>query len=149
MEHTSNFNWPIVISAALVIFGWFVVNSLNVDRDRENKLRDIRTQYLIDAYRNLSDASQRKPEPQSKYFRQMESAVADIQLFGTQNQIEKVHAMLDAYSKTSLAPLDPILNDLRNELRTELNLPPINQNVRWLRMEGAPQLPNSPATDKR
>lgn len=135
-------NWSIVIPAIIVIIGWGVVHYFNTERDRGNKLRDIRIQYLIGAYRSLANSSQRPPEKNSPYFRQMEEAIADIQLFGTKSQIEKVHTMISEYAKTATMPLDPLLNDLRDDLRNELKLPPVAENVQWLRMEGAPQLPN-------
>jgi len=141
-------NWAIIIPAFIVIVGWGIVHHFNTERDRQNKLRDIRIQYLIDAYRSLANSSQRPPEKNSPYFRQIESAIADIQLFGTKSQIEKVHVMVTEYPKTATMPLDPLLNDLRNDLRHELNLPPIPENVQWLRMEGAPPLPNAKPPQK-
>lgn len=141
-------NWSILIPAIIVILGWGVVHYFNTKRDRQNKLRDIHIQYLIEAYRNLANSSHRFPEKNSPYFRQIEMAIADIQLFGTTSQIEKVHLMLPEYSKTATLSLDPLLNDLRNTLRTELNLPLVRENVQWLRMEGAPSLPNTRPHDK-
>ena len=141
-------NWSIIIPAIIIILGWYAVHYLNTERDRQNKLRDIRIQYLIEAYRSLANSAQRPPEKNSPYFRQIEAAVADIQLFGTKSQIEKVHIMLAEYPKTATLPLDPLLNDLRNILRTELNLPPEQKNVQWLRMEGAPPLPNTKSQNR-
>jgi hypothetical protein len=131
-------NYQILISTIVIVLGWFIVNQLNSTRDRENKLRDIKIEYLINAYHNLANSSMRKPS--SGYFRQMESAVADIQLFGTPSQISKVHQFLKEFSKDGKASMDPLLDDLRNELRDELNLPRIEENVQWFRPEGAPKL---------
>lgn len=77
----------------------------------------------------------------------MESAVSDIQLFGSPSQIQTLHALLPEYRKTGRLPLDPLLNDIRNSLRHELDLLPIGQNVEWLRMEGAPQLKDSQSSE--
>jgi hypothetical protein len=141
MQPDASPNWSILISALIVAIGWFVVSTLNARRDRKNKLREVRIQYLIDAYRNLSDSSQRPLDPSAKYFRQIEAAVSDIQLFGTPSQIEKVKQMVVGYSKTGMGDLDPILNDLRDNLRSELSLKPISDNVTWLRVEGVPKGP--------
>jgi hypothetical protein len=141
-------NCSILISTIIAISGWGAVHLLEAERDRQNKLRDIRIEYLVNAYRNLSDASQRTPVKNSPHFRQIEAALADIQLFGTKSQIEKVHCGINEYSKTATIPLDPLLNDLRDSLRTELNLSHIQQNVHWLRMEGAPLLPNAEPHNK-
>lgn len=141
-------NWSILVPAFIVILGWIVVHCYDIDRDRQNKLRDIRIQYLIDAYQCLANSSQRPPEKNSPYFRQIESAVADIQLFGSKSQIEEVHQAISEYKKSAILPLDPLLIDLRNTLRTELNLPPIQEKVQWFRPEGAPPLPQSKPHDK-
>jgi hypothetical protein len=72
----------------------------------------------------------------------MESAIADIQLFGTPSQISMVHQFSKEFAENGKASLDPILKDLRNELRNELNLSRIEENVRWFRPEGVPKLEN-------
>ena len=138
MQADGSTNWEILISALIVVVGWFVVNALNARSDRKNKLRDVRIQYLIDAYRSLSDLSQRAIAPGAKYIQQIEAAVSDIQLFGTSSQIEKVKQMIDGYAKTGIGELDPLLNDLRNDLRSELKLKRMADNVIWLRPEGVP-----------
>lgn len=143
MSAFKSINWSILIPVIIAFFGWYVVNQQNIERDRQNKLRDIKTQYLIDAYRNLSDASMRAPEPKSIYYHKIESAISDIQLFGTLEQIAQANRMAQEYSTTSQISLDPILNDLRSQLRSELGLPQLHENVRWLRMEGAPNVPKS------
>lgn len=148
MSIIKGINWNIVVPILIALAGWYVVNKQNAQRDRENKLRDITTQYLIDAYRNLSDASMRPPQPGSIYYRKIESAISDIQLFGSEKQIEQANTMIDEYSKSGLINLDPILNDLRSQLREELGLPQVKQNVRWLRMEGAPKIPQRDIDEK-
>jgi hypothetical protein len=61
---------PIPLIAVLVaVVGWFIGSWLNASRDQTNKRREIRLQYQIETYRRLALASQRKPEPGSKYFR--------------------------------------------------------------------------------
>ncbi len=59
-------NYQILISTIVIFLGWFIVNWLNSTRDRENKLRDIKIEYLINAYRNLANSSMRKPN--SEYY---------------------------------------------------------------------------------
>ncbi|MGL5302984.1 MAG: hypothetical protein ACRC9M_05200, partial [Aeromonas sp.] len=49
-----------LFSVLVIVIGWFVVHNLSVKRDRQNKKDDIRTEYLISAYRQLSDASNRE-----------------------------------------------------------------------------------------
>jgi hypothetical protein len=127
---------PLLITTLVVIIGWYVVHFFTAKRDQENKKREIRVQYLIEAFRLLANASQRKPEPNSQYFRDMESAVADIQLLGTESQIESLNAFLKEFASKGSGSLDDLLSDLRNDLRHELKLPEIKEKVRWFRPEG-------------
>ena len=130
---------PLFLTAVIAVSGWFVAHQLSADRDRANKHRDIQTKYLIDAYRYLANAAQRKPEPNSQYFRDMESAIADIQLFGTLSQIIEVNKFLKEFQEHGKAEMNPILNSLRNELRKELKFPEVEDNVHWFRPEGTPE----------
>lgn len=137
------FALSIVLPLLLAVCGWIVVDQLNRRRERDNKLRDIKTDYLIKAYRYLANSSQRTPTSNSPYFREMEAAFADIQLFGSKEQVRMVAEALDHFSRTAWAPLDPIMNDVRNELRKKLHLEPVTDNVRWFRPEGAPDVASS------
>jgi len=40
---------PLVVTAALAIAGWWAVHRLSMNRDQENKRRDLRVQYLLEA----------------------------------------------------------------------------------------------------
>jgi hypothetical protein len=127
-----------LVAVVVAVFGWFIGSGLNASRDQTNKRREIRLQYQIETYRRLALASQRKPEPGSKYFRDLEAAVADVQLFGTESQIREVGKFLDEWKAQSRGETDELLVDLRNDLRKELGQPPVPGNVRWFRPEGAP-----------
>jgi len=122
----------------VAVVGWFIGSWLNASRDQTNKRREIRLQYQIETYRRLALASQRKPEPGSKYFRDLEAAVADVQLFGTESQIREVSKFLEQWKAQGRGETDELLVDLRNDLRKELGQPPVPGNVQWFRPEGAP-----------
>ena len=137
---------PLLVTVAIAIGGWYVVDILAVKRDRANKQRDLRSEYLITTFNKLANASWREPKPGSQYFTDMETAIADIQLFGTHSQITKAGAMIDEFQRTRSASLDELLRDLRDDLRREMDLPEIEENVRWFRPEG---VPISPATSEK
>ena len=138
MENKSKFNWynllTFVITTIIAIAGLFLNNHFSSKRDFNNKLRDIRLNYLVDAYRKLSDSSQRIPN--YDYYSKMESAISDIQLFGTKSQIDKAIDFMNEYKNEGIGDLDPLLNDLRNDLREDLKLEPIIDNVHWFRPSG-------------
>ncbi len=41
------------VPAIIVVVGWFVAHQFNVYRDRQNKRRDLRVNFLLDAYRGV------------------------------------------------------------------------------------------------
>lgn len=129
--------FPLLLTAGLTLFGWYKADGFAAKRDRANKQRDLRIEYLINSYSKLANASQRKPISGSQYFADMESAMADIQLFGTNSQVTKAKAMMDEFQRTGRGPLNELLRELRDDLRREMNLPEIDEDVQWFRPEGA------------
>ena len=110
-----------LIPALVAIAGWFAAHQFTVHRDRQNKRRDLRVQFLLEAYRRLESASNRphKTEEQALAF---ESAVADIQLLGTTEQVAATVRFLRAHASGHDAQLDEALRLLRNDLRQEIGL---------------------------
>lgn len=111
-----------IISAAVIIVGWAVVHRLTVRRDTLAKRRDLRVQYLLDAYRRLEDAANRPLDSLPEAKRAFESAVADIQLLGTSEQIDALLKYLNQFTKEGGGNVDPVLKLLRDDLRKELSL---------------------------
>lgn len=133
---TINFNLSTIlppVSAALVaVVGWWIVHLLSVRRDRNNKKRDLQIQYLIDAYRFLEKAGNRKLSKESA--KALEAAVADIQLFGDKNQVQLALAFARDFSNNRGASLDPLLESLRKTLRIELGLEEVSDSLKYLRV---------------
>ena len=88
-------------------------------RDFINKKKEIRISYLIDAFRRIEDASQRRDNDK---LLQLESAIADIQLFGTKQQVELSRKFATDFANNRNADAMPLLYNLRDDLRKELNL---------------------------
>ena len=74
---------PLAITVLLSSLGWYVAYWTTVRRDRLSKKRDLRIQYLIDAYRRLESVANRT----EAVMEGLEIAVADIQLFGSLEQV--------------------------------------------------------------
>lgn len=119
---------PLVVTAAFSIVGYFVAHRLSAARDRANKRRELRTQYLIDAFRALVDlnAYNKVSERPAEVARAAERALSVIQLFGSERQIQ-LYLEKDR--------LDDLINDLQNELRQILGLKRSDKTVRWRRFE--------------
>jgi hypothetical protein len=142
MNEKSKDNWfklsSLILTTVVALIGLYFNNYFASQRDFNNKLRDIRLNYLVDVYRKLSDSSQRIPN--DKYFPKMETVISDMQLFGTKSQIGMTIQFMNEYENKGQGNLDPLLNDLRDNLRKELKLESISQNVHWFRHEGVPDI---------
>jgi hypothetical protein len=119
------------ITVLFAIVGWFVINDLAAKRDHENKRREIRLDYLIKTFQYLADAANRNLETQDK--RNIEKATSDIQLLGSKSQIQILNDYCKNLKEKKEASLGPLLDDLRNELRKELKLGLIKEEIDWIR----------------
>lgn len=133
------------------MIGWFAAHQLTAARDRTNKRRDLRVQYLLDAYRKLEAASNRecKVEADAK---QLEAAVADVYLFGTASQVSKAKEFAETFARTGGASTESLLADLRQDLRRELRLEALPDGVIHLRIipaeEGTSSTPSQAVASK-
>lgn len=111
-----------LLSALAAILVWYL-SARNLRRqDRDAKRREIRLQFLIDAYRMLESSGNRPLRPDSEYARNVEKAISDIQLFGSRKQVGLARELAQGLASTGHAKWDPLLDELRRELRSELDL---------------------------
>lgn len=127
----NNINLPILLPALIAVFSWFVGHWLASLRDQKNKCKELRIKYLLEAYRLLESVGNRKFNKENA--KKMESAIADIQLLGSQKQITLAQDVAKEISTTKKAELLEILQDLRKDLRKELNLTPAKDELKFLR----------------
>jgi hypothetical protein len=101
---------------------WFMSARHLKKQERDATKREIRLQYLIDAYRRIERSSNRHYHHDSQYARDYESAIADIQLFGNAKQIELAQYVAKQFASQGSASCDNLLEELRKDLRAELDL---------------------------
>jgi len=101
-------------------------------KERDAKRRDLKINYLIEAYRHLEGCSIRKPSEDID--RKMESCIADIQLFGTLKQIKEAQKIGQQLSETNECNPHDLLVELRKDLRKELGLD-YSGSIKHLRFE--------------
>src|SRR5688572_22140427 len=90
---------PALITASVAITGWIVAHWFTVRRDRAAKRRELRTSYLIEAYRRLERVVHRDQTlPGSED--DLESAIADIHLFGSAQQVALAQAFVRDFSES-------------------------------------------------
>jgi len=88
---------------------------------------------LLDAYRRLEGAGNRR-EPGPDGEKALESAIADIQLLGSREQVRLARQFTLEFAGRGQAPLDPPLEALRVDLRRELDLTPLDEGITFLRI---------------
>jgi hypothetical protein len=112
-----------LVPALVAVVGWLVAHRFSAYRDRQNKRRDLRVEFLIEAYRRLESVTNRpkKTEEQALAF---ESAIADIQLLGTPDQVNALLKYIQEFTAGSGGGGDitEVLKLLRADLRNELSL---------------------------
>jgi hypothetical protein len=126
----------------VAIFGWGVAYRLSVVKDQKAKQRDMRIQFLLEAYRRLEFAAER-PEARKDEQDKFESALADIQLLGTKSQIEELMRFAAEWnSRGGAASINPLLELLRAHLREELRLEESVPKIKIFRFTS--RYPNAP-----
>jgi len=116
-----------LMSILLAFAGWWIGYWTSLRRDRAAKKRDLRIEYLIEAYRHLEGASNRI-HPSSENEKALESAIADIQLFGSKEQVALATEFARDFATHRGASLDDLLESLRSDLRKELDLGAVSAN---------------------
>ncbi len=121
-------SYSLIISTFVAVAGWFIGHQFNAKRDKNNKRRDIQIHYMIKAYQNLESGIGREVYGEI-YAGNIESALADIQLLGTAEQIEMAKKYSSDLTETGKTDASLLLNSLRESLRKELNLKNIDSPI--------------------
>ena len=123
------------VTVLVAISGGWLGHHLAARRDLLNERRKLRVAYLLEAYRKLEGAGNRG-DPETVW-PLLESAIADIQLLGSPQQADLARRFALDMARHHTAPLDPLVNDLRDSLRQELQLPEVRETVTYLRFGGS------------
>lgn len=119
----------IASSILIAAVGWVVSQR----QARRAFKRTMYVDYLLKAYRRLDDAAGRPLNQDSR--RDIESAISDIYLLGSPNQMMLAKQISDIWAATREAELSPLLVDLRASLRKELGLKPAPSPYFVLRLD--------------
>jgi hypothetical protein len=126
--------WKIFVTVIIAVLGWIVAHYFNSKRDRTLKRRELVTNHLINAYKILTiDITERAPNLERDL--KLESVIAELQLFGSIKQIELTKKLAMDIKNGDYFLMDKLINNLRDDLRTELGLSLVDGNVRWLRFK--------------
>jgi len=120
-----------VIGAAIQTATGFILkavieNSIKHANDRMlevfKKKREIRIKYLIDAFRVLAKRGSLPPGNHPELAPEIESALIDIQLFGSECQIKAARLFAQAEAKKEVISMNDLLDTFRVELRVSIRL---------------------------
>ncbi|OFK72162.1 hypothetical protein HMPREF2609_10265 [Rothia sp. HMSC058E10] len=112
-----------LLSAILgAVIGGFVAHRLTVKREVDNARRNQRIDFLLSAYRRLINSSNRGRNLSQEYRDDLESALSDIILLGGHKEIEAAQDFMKEMNEGNSGSLDPVIETLRNSLRSELGL---------------------------
>ena len=122
------------ILALVAVVGWLVASA----QQRESVQINMKIDYLLKAYRNLEQATYRKPT--NELYRLIEDALADVYLLGTSGQIELVKAIYKRIDGKQIdgIELEKLLENLRDSLRKELHLEKVGSERKTLRLREIP-----------
>jgi hypothetical protein len=126
--------WKIIVTAVIAVLSWIIAHRFNTIRDRDLKRRELITTHLINAYRILANDITRREASVERDIK-LETVISELQLFGSEKQINLTKKLADDVTKGGDFYVDDLLNELRDDLRKELNLSQVEGNVKWLRFE--------------
>jgi uncharacterized membrane protein YgcG len=112
----------LVVAVVLLAVRIFVMQRIQTRRQRENRQETERLKSMVAAYRSLAGSF----SPATGAHRgQMEEALADVVLFGSIRQVELAAQCALALTRGEPVIYQPLIEELRSDLRTQLGLEPI------------------------
>ena len=123
-------NNDLIIQCIITVIGWIVVYIFAIRQNTQIKKKEVTIEYLIQAWGKLEKASNRKD---NRYNTEIETAIADIQLFGTKRQIELAQQFAEEMARNKESSTLELLVLLREDLRKELKLERVPRKFKFLR----------------
>ena len=126
---------PATIAALVAILGWYIAHYFSLRREIAAEKRKMQVVFLLEAYRRLEDAGHRSLHKGSEHIAKIESALADIQLLGTPEQVTLAQDFMMKFSENGTGTFDALLRSLRQTLRHELDLEDVDEKLKFLRIK--------------
>ena len=111
-------NNNLVIQCILTVIGWIVVYILALRQNTQIKKKEVTIKFLVQ---------------DNSYNTDIETAIADIQLFGTKRQIELAQQFAEEIARNKESSTLELLILLREDLRKELRLEKVPRKFKFLR----------------
>lgn len=117
----------LLLAVVLLAVRVFVMLRVQQRRQRENRQEAERLRSLVAVYRSLAGSFTPGTD---EHAIQLEEALADIVLFGSLRQVELAADCINRIKAGKPPDYQELVVELRRELRTQLGLEPIPQNLR-------------------
>ena len=117
---------PVIIAVVLLAIRMYVLLRVRHKRQREARQEAERLRYLVIAYRSLAGSF---TPATGEHRAQMEEALADVVLFGSIRQVESAAACVQVLMLGEPVDYQPLIVELRTDLRTQLGLDPIPETL--------------------
>lgn len=114
---------PVAVAIVLLVIRLFILLRVRHRRQRENRQETERLRSLVIAYRSLAGSF--TPANGEQHRLQLEEALADVVLFGALKQVEMAAACANALVAGQSPDCQPLIEELRADLRDQLGLEPI------------------------
>jgi len=123
----------VVSTSTVTILGWIIVAFLTSIREKRNIRKNIKTKYLVDAYRDISIFITRENHKcvTIEVHNNFERAIRDIQIYGSLEEIRLVNEYIVNINNKGYN-IDPLLNTLKNNLRKTLKLKRSDAPTHWV-----------------
>jgi len=122
-----------IVGATGAIFVWYLTACSLRRQDRDQKKRDIRLRFLMEAYRQIENSANREGKELAEALKAIELAISDVQLFGTRKEVALAQEVVSAFTAGREVSFDGLLNELRRGLRSELDLEALADERKILR----------------
>jgi len=127
----------VIIVLLTIVFVWVTGHWFNLYRAKVVKRKELKTQHLITAYKNLNHfvSSLINQETSKQTIDELHSALSNIQLFGSEFQIRlviKITEIITLDNKSPDVELSNLVQNLRNDLRNELGLNQTDAKIVYL-----------------
>lgn len=113
---------PVIVAVILLGIRLYVLLRVRNKRQRENRQETERLKSLVAAYRSLAGSF---TPATGEHRGQMEEALSDVVLFGSTRQVEMAAACVQALMLGETVDYQPLIEELRADLRNQLGLDPI------------------------
>ena len=123
-------NNDLIIQCIITVIGWIVVYIFAIRQNTQIKKKEVTIEYLIQAWGKLEKASNRKD---NRYNTEIETAIAFLQLFGTNRQIELAQQFAEEIARNKESSALDLLVLLREDLRKELKLERVPKKFKFVR----------------